>query len=71
MEKRYQVLAYDLGYAEDVTGAEQHDLGGFDYRLEADRRAQEAVLVNKFGSAQVIRNRTVTVIGIYATEDEF
>ena len=66
-EKRYNVLAY--GSDPGRVGGGQVDLGGFDGRRDAQDTAVQAVQLEGYGSAQVIRNSDLRVVYVWDRQD--
>lgn len=67
MDKRYQVYGY--GDDPDRLAGGQEDLGGFGERTDAEHRAREAIVIDRFRAAQVIRNSDFKIVAHWDTEE--
>lgn len=70
-ERPYRVFGYDIQHMTKLADRGRVDLGGFDHRLEADRRAQEGVLVDGLATTQVISTRDRRILGTYTDQEVF
>lgn len=69
MEERYQVLGYQAGYQLNMPGAEQVDLGKFDFREVAEAQARNKVRHKVVATAQVMRTKDMRVVTWYDNEE--